>query len=140
MDINILPLLSVDLYELCGSVAERGENAAQETWQNSIEMGREICLVKTPQEIEATKEWAKDFGAWEDEEIDGWNDEKVNAWLIQCIAGSFREMEGCESMADYEKKAEAGHICSRCWFEDIDYENGEFISGDNPVAGFYVGN
>ena len=139
MDINILPMLSVDLYELAGSRAERGENVAEETWANSVEMGKQICLLKTPEEIENTKKWILDFGAWTEKEVASWTDDEVNAWLVQCVALDLREMEGCESMADYEQQAKEGTISGRCWFEGIEYVDGEFILGENPVACIYIG-
>lgn len=81
--------------ELSGSVAERGANAGPETWANSVAAATESPVLADDSEREAVREWAGEFGAWSDEEINGWSNEELDALVLQYAAGDLRELQSC---------------------------------------------
>lgn len=96
MTINLSPLLYKYAGQYSASRAELGDNAGQVTWNNAKQAP--VCL-KTPEELEAFRNWAADFGAWSAEETAAWGSTECNALLVQFVAGDIREA-GADSLDD----------------------------------------
>lgn len=93
MEIDITALVTdAELPSLSGSVAELGANAGKITWSNSMAEAASKPLL-TEDQLDAARDWAREFGAWDDEHIDGWSAQEVNALVIQYVAGNLREIE-----------------------------------------------
>lgn len=75
------------------SVMEIGTDAAEETWYAACEASDEYLLLDTDEKREAFKAHVRDFGAWDEEEIEAWSDIELNALCIQLIAGDMRECD-----------------------------------------------
>jgi hypothetical protein len=131
MDIDITRLVEeVELFDLSASIAERGPNAGPETWKNSMAEASEHPLL-TADQLDAARDYFREFGAWDDEEIDAWSPEEVNAMVVQYVAGNLREIEalcmGDDGEIDWDKVEEldsAGRISGsiyraddRVWFQ-----------------------
>ena len=117
-------------FEYSGSVAERGKNAAKETWCNAIEQAKSAPLLSTPDALETFRKYMKGFGAWDDEEIKAWTDDECNALLVQLIAGDIREA-GLDTdepdWTQYNKDSEAGLV------------SGRIMTGDDRRIYYYIG-
>lgn len=100
MTINLSPLLFEDAFDYSASRAELGDNAGQITWNNAKQAP--ACL-KTPEEIEAFRDWVADFGAWSSEEIAAWNATECNALFVQFVAGDIREA-GADSLDELDEE------------------------------------
>ena len=113
MEIDITEFFkNVDTWPLSGSIATHGPNAGPNTWTNAKAEARESPLLKTEDELDAMRQWAKETGAWSREEITAWSPEEVNALFIQLVSGDMREarLDGIEfddiDWEDYERRAE----------------------------------
>jgi hypothetical protein len=108
--------------QFSASIAESGlDNIGQVTWRNALEYAEEYPLLTTPEQIEEARDYFADFGAWEDDEIQGWDENTINALLVQDIAANIREMEHYDTL------------------EEFFQENGRLGLGDNGEWYFYVG-
>lgn len=79
--------------EYFGSIAERGPNAAKETWGNAL--GRALVpppMLADGEALQAFRDHMRGFGAWDDDEISAWSDQECNALFIQIVSGDMREM------------------------------------------------
>jgi hypothetical protein len=99
---------NAETWNLSGSIATHGPNAARDTWNNAKQEASESPLLKTKAELDAMRKWAKETGAWSREEIAAWSSGEVNALFIQLVTGDMRE-------AGFEDD----------YFEDIDWETHE---------------
>lgn len=122
MEIDVTRLVTeADAFEFSASIAERGVNAGKETWANSLEEAKARPLLSDDQ-LDEARDWARDFGAWDDEQIDAWSADEVNALVVQYVAGNLREIEalcmGDDGEIDWAK-AEAmsseGRISGNIW-------------------------
>jgi hypothetical protein len=118
MDINITKFFNeAEPSNYSASRAERGDNGGPETWAAANEAAAEFLLLDTAEKVQALRDHARGFGAWEQKEIDGWTIQECNALLIQMISGDIREVPDMEpgswDWAEYEKLAEKGTISSR---------------------------
>ncbi len=100
MTIDLSPLISEDAFDYSASRAELGDNAGQITWKNAKQAP--VCL-KTPEELEAFRDWVADFGAWSAEEIAAWNATECNALFVQFVAGDIREA-GADSLEELDEE------------------------------------
>ena len=116
MEIDITSLLSEDLFNFSHSAAEGGYNAARNTWNAALEDARtrRPPLLDTEEKLDAFRDWAGDFGAWDDDERNGWTPEECNALFLQFISGDVREAGAdCLDELDwdqYPEDAESGRI------------------------------
>lgn len=94
VDVTIL-IDEIDPSEISGSRAERGDNAAQETWANAKEATAESPLLQSDEERESARSYFAGFGAWEDDEIAAWSDNELDALVLQYAAGDLRELQSC---------------------------------------------
>lgn len=130
-EIDVTHLVTdADCSEFSASVAERGKNAGPETWANALEFAKEKPLAK-PENQSDLRDWIREFGAWDDEEIAAMSDEETNALLLQFVAGDIREMEAFDSPEEYQAAQEAG-TCSGYLYHDV--------QATPPRWLFYVGN
>jgi hypothetical protein len=125
MEINITSLANLNCFDLSRSIAEAGPNAGPQSWQNAKEQAEETPLLNDAEKLQAFRDWIKDFGAWDAEEIAAMSDNDLNALFLQWVAGDTRKA-GADSLAEidwleYEKQAETGQVSSNL-FKD---ENGE---------------
>ena len=91
-EINVSCLIDdIEPSEVSGSIAERGKNAAAETWSNAREAARSNPLDLIDES--EVRDYFRAFGAWEDEEIDGWTTEELSALLLQDAAGELRTLQ-----------------------------------------------
>jgi len=95
---------------LFGSIAELGDNAGRITWQNSCEYAAEHPLL-TPEQFDDARDYFRDCGVWEDDEIDAWMPEEIQGMVTQEVAARIREMEHFDSYEEYMEAAQAGR-CS----------------------------
>jgi hypothetical protein len=103
-------LMFADAGRFSGSVAELGVNAGRITWANSMSSAASKPLLTTPEEIAEARDWARGFGAWDDETIDRWSETEVNALVLQFVAGEIREIEQLctrdDGRIDWDKASE----------------------------------
>ena len=81
-----------DPWDFSASIAERGANAGPLTWKNSMAEAAEHPLLKDDQ-LDTARDYFREFGAWDDDQIDAWSTTEVNAMVTQYIAGNWREMQ-----------------------------------------------
>lgn len=120
---------SEDCSEFSSSIAERGQNAGPETWANAVAFVKEKPLAK-PENQSDLRDWIREFGAWDDEEIAAMTDDDTNALLLQFVAGDIREMKRFDSPEEYQAAQEAG-TCSGYLSHDV--------QANPPRWLFYVG-
>jgi len=94
MEINITSLVSEDMFQFSHSRAEGGQNAGEDTWNAALNGPRP--LLDSPEALEAMRDWARDSGGWEEEEILAWDDNELQALFLQLIAGDCRECPALE--------------------------------------------
>lgn len=137
MEIDITSFVkTAEPCEFSASAMELGQDAGKITWNNAK------CEAESTQLIgednrDDFNQWAREFGAWEREEIEAWDLVECNALLIQYISGDLRELESLcysddgEYGIDWEKArelSEAGTI------------GGNIYQGDDSRLYFYMGN
>lgn len=112
----------LDNYGMCalaGSVAEKGPNASQITWNNSKEYSKENTLITTDEEYAYVRRYFKTFGAsWTDEELN--DKETLHALLTQWIALEIRDLEHLEE-SEWETESNSGSISGRIYKSDNEY-------------------
>jgi hypothetical protein len=113
---------NVDLMDYSASIAEIGDKAGRETWNNAL--NTEHMLI-TKDQMEDVKDYIRDFGAWEDEEIDAWDLKETNALLLQFIAGDLREYLEAKESDDFDR-----------WNENC---GGRIYEDDKGTLYYYVG-
>ena len=70
---------------------------------------------------EKIKQHFKDYGCWDDEEIDEWDDVTTAAMVIQEAAASLREMERFDSPEEWMVALEKGDTDGRTYHHDGKY-------------------
>ncbi len=126
MEINISPILNLDHYSLCNSQANLGPNAARITWSNATRQAKESPLLKTPEELQAMRDFVRSSGGWTRQECNEFTPDDLNAQLYQWVAGDIREAFGDDLPDDpaewdwnqYEQDARDGRISSRLFLAD----------------------
>ena len=135
MEIDITRFFTeAEPYEFSGSMAERGDNAARETWNNAKREATESPLLTTEEELSALRSYVKEFGAWDDVEIAAWDSVECNALFVQLISGDMREIEslcmgddGEVDWNEHERLANRGTI------------SGNLYRGDDGRVYYYLG-
>lgn len=118
MDIDVTRYFhDVDHSLVSGSCMELGEYAPGITWRNAMDKWEEYPLLDTDDKREVFRDWVRDFGAWDREEIASWTDEECNALFLQFVSGNIREAKldnepGDEEWAKYQDRAERGNCSS----------------------------
>lgn len=121
MEIDITDFFNnADAFQFSHSQAEGGKTAGRDTWNAATREGAESPLLRTADEFEALRRYAKDFGAWSEEEIIAWDAVACNALFIQLISGDMREA-GLDNepdkatWADYTERAQEGRCSGNIW-------------------------
>ena len=132
MEIDITTLAEMNAFDLSHSIAEGGEDAGKNTWQNSKAEAERHPILNTPEKLAAMREFAAESGGWTREEISEWPDSELNALFLQWIAGDCREL-GADSISDIdwdeaEEMQSAGQAASN------------LFRGDDGKIYFYLGN
>lgn len=112
MEINITSLLEEDLFQFSHSAYEGGENAGRNTWNAAKEAAATAPILRSEEELEAMRGWAKSSGGWTREEIDAWDAEELNALFLQLVSGDVRSA-GWDSLEEAEWDDEGVLIDSR---------------------------
>ena len=87
IDVTAL-VLDHDPSDFSASIAERGRNAAKETWENALA----APLFLAPEHLPAFRNYMRGFGAWADDKFDNWTLQECNALFVQLVAGDLRSM------------------------------------------------
>jgi hypothetical protein len=115
MELNVTHMIDAvnDSPPLVGSIAQYGPDAATMTWGNSKAFGREHPLLKTDEEREAARDHFREYGAWDDAEINAWSEEELQGITCQEVAHQISEMEMFDTDEEYLKAAEDGTVSGR---------------------------
>jgi hypothetical protein len=132
MEIDITTLSKMNCFTLSHSIAEGGQNAGQNTWNASKKEAENTPLLNTPEKLQAMRDFARESGGWNKEEITEWSDNELNALFLQWISGDVREL-GADSLdeIDWEEAEEMqrdGQVPSN------------IFKGDDGKIYFYLGN
>lgn len=136
MELNITAFFNAAApMDYSASVAEIGRNAGPDTWRAACDDSADYPILNTDDKRDAFRDYVRDFGAWDDDEIAEWSDAELNALLIQMISGDMREPVGfelgpdatAEQWAEYEAQCEAGQ-CS-----------GRLFRADDGAVYYYIG-
>lgn len=123
----------MNCFTLSHSIVEGGENAGKNTWNAAKKQAlNSHPLLNTPEKLQAMRDFARESGGWNREEIAAWSDNELNALFLQLIAGDVREL-GADSL------------------DEIDWEDAEemqsegqapsnIFKGDDGKIYFYLGN
>jgi isocitrate lyase len=89
----------------------------RETWHNAKEEAAATPLLKTEEEVDAARDYFREFGAWSEEELAAMSAQEVNALAIQYVSGDIRAAADlCPAddddidWAEYEALASAGTL------------------------------
>lgn len=120
------------LVNFSGSAMEHGQDVGRITWAHCAESvgpdaDPDYTDMLPESEFDEYRDYIRDFGAWDDDEINGWSPVELRALIIQFIAGDLREACGYDSYAEYEADAKQG----RC--------SGRAYKGDNGDWYYYIG-
>lgn len=106
MDIDITQFFTdADPFDFARSIAETGESAGPDSWNNAMAEAERCSLLTMPEQVDALRDHMKGFGAWSEEEIVGWTKQECNAMFVQLVAGDIREgyLEGAGIDPDSDK-------------------------------------
>lgn len=126
MEINITQFFNEGGHsEYSGSIAERGKDAARETWVNATtRAGREPTLLTA----EAMLQWRRDlrdmgFGEVPNDTVE------LEALFIQYVSGDIREFESLcgDDWEEYQRLSERGAV------------SGRMYRGDDGEVYYYLG-
>ncbi|OQB06979.1 MAG: hypothetical protein BWY17_05381 [Deltaproteobacteria bacterium ADurb.Bin207] len=126
-EIDVSPLLAspgFDPWNCCNSVANPGQDAGKLTWRASQRFAP--ALVLSEGQKEAFRDFVRDSGGWDDEEIAAFSDTDLAALCVQWIAGDIREGFGDGvsndpakwDWEDYNERAERGSVSSTFYLHD----------------------
>lgn len=124
MEVDITDFITNEnAYDYSGSRAERGDNAAQQTWGNAMVEAARKPMLTTEEQLQALRDHvqAMGFGA----EVQTYPADQCNALFIQLISGDMREAGMDDSFPDefdwkaYEERQSEGHISGNIFRCDI---------------------
>ena len=123
LDITHLMAEAAEMKYYSASAFELGEDAGAITWNNSLDHVEESPLL-TDAQLPEFRDYIREFGAWDDEEIDSWSLTECNALCLQLIAGDIRERQ---------------HYADRDELDDYESQCGGRIYGDGDQWFYYIG-
>src|SRR5580700_2584442 len=136
MEIDITNFIrNAETHNFSAICAELGNDVGKITWDNAVREAASTQLISAEHRA-AFESWAREFGAWDRDEIAAWSLDECNALLIQYISGDLNELESlCYSddddfgidWSEAEKLSERGTI------------SGHIYKGDNGHVYFYMG-
>ena len=114
------------------SVAELGNTAGADTWRAAKETAEESPMLKTEDELDAMRAWAKATGAWDAAEVAAMADTDLNALFIQLVSGDMREADITDDMSDedwseYQARAEEGQVSGAIYRADCGEDAGQIF-------------
>jgi hypothetical protein len=123
-----------------GSQAELGQAAGSITWRNALTIAaalieREECGAV---EAEYVRDWARETGAWDRNEIASWSDTEALGLFVQNVAGELRLL--CADDVDDLSECAATYE-STDWEQESEYPLGQYrVSADGSlVVEYYTG-
>ena len=113
-DILISSLKGFSRMQFSASVAELGENAGAQTWNNAKRQASNGPEVMTGEQCEMFREDIRAWGAWDKEEIDAMSQTELRALFIQHVMSEVSDA-GADCLEDidwdkYEEDASAGRL------------------------------
>jgi len=124
MEIDITDFaMAAEPFEFAASVAERGQDAGAQTWQNALREASETPLLTTEEQLQALRDHVQGMGFGED--VQTYDAQQCNALFIQLISGDLREAGWDDSFPDefdwqaYQEQIEAGRVSGRFFRCDI---------------------
>jgi hypothetical protein len=130
-----------DPRQVSGSQAELGSLAGKIAWANAMEISEDqppAWLVSdAPEALAGIREWAGEFGAWDDEEIAAWSAQECFALFAQQIAHEMRMLgsDDCEDIADLAEVYD-----STDWDSESEYPTGSYyLENADLTVQFYTG-
>lgn len=135
MEININQLIEFRAPVYSHSVHEGGENAAQNSWNAAKEAAATTPILRSEEELEAMRGWARSSGGWEREEIAAWDADELNALFLQLVSAETREA-GWDSLEDAEWDDE-GSLIDSLTGEPAECSN--IFRGTDGNVYFYLG-
>jgi hypothetical protein len=131
MEININQLIESRAPVYSHSVHEGGEDAAQNSWNAAKEAAASAPILRSEEELEAMRGWARSSGGWEREEIAAWDADELNALFLQLVSAETREA-GWDSL-DEAQWTDDGELIAR--FHDVPEEEWEPAECSNIFRG-----
>lgn len=115
MEINITRFFNEATHsDYSASRAEKGEDAGSTTWRAAKDAVSTYLLLDTQAKVDALRDHARGFGAWDDEDIDKWTAQECNALLLQFISGDIRAVPDMETGSwdwdQYQESERAGNL------------------------------
>lgn len=108
-------------WECSNSVANLGPNAATLTWGCAREVAndhQDWLLSPLADAVEYIKDWARETGAWDRDEIEAWDEIESLALLVQNVASDLR-MLGSDDKSFLEECAD---VCQNTdWEHESEY-------------------
>lgn len=141
MEININQLVSSRAFTFSHSAHEGGENAGRNTWNAAKQAAASAPILRSEEELEAMRGWARSSGGWEREEIAAWDADELNALFLQLVSAETREA-GWDSL-DEAQWTDDGELIGR--FHDVPEEEWKRAECSNVFRGtdgnlyFYLG-
>lgn len=100
MDLNVTSIIRAFIdgnppaWHCSGSRAELGDNAGELTWRNSCNLGATLPnFLATEEEKQAVRDHFREYGAWDEEEINAWTDSDLRGLIVQEVASEVRHLE-----------------------------------------------
>lgn len=112
MEIDVTHLVKM-ADEMCAYSASRmelGDKAGEITWENAKSAAEETPLVR-PEQLGNLQDYFREFGAWDDDELEAMTAIELNALLLQMVASEIREREHYSTVKEWKKAQESGQ-CS----------------------------
>lgn len=131
MEININQLVNSRAFTYSHSAHEGGWDAGRNTWNAAKEAAASAPILRSEEELEAMRRWARSSGGWEREEIVGWDAEELNALFLQLVSAETREA-GWDSL-DEARWTDDGELIGR--FHDVPEEEWERAECSNIFRG-----
>jgi hypothetical protein len=93
MEIDITHFFTgdVETWEVSGSNATHGKDAAETTWRAAKALARERPLLATDEQLDAMRAFVRNSGGWDRKEIAAMTPDDLDALLNQWIVGDMRE-------------------------------------------------
>jgi hypothetical protein len=124
---------STEPYDCSGSQAELGDQAARLTWTSAMRVAacHEFWLKSDIAEaVEGMREWARECGAWEADEIAAWSDDECMALFVQNVASELRMLGSDESTLEECARVYQGTD----WEQKCEYPTGVYYLAADGAA------
>ncbi len=130
---------SVEPCYVSGSQAELGQGAGQLTWRNALTIaGKHSEWLKSDETeaCEGMRDWARECGAWDLEEIAAWSVDECLALFVQNVASEIRMLGSDDD--DFEVCAET--YVTTDWDKECEYPTGYYFKDvETVLVEYYTG-